>query len=406
MDFIPENGRWPSPFNQAADPAALAGRRIRIADCTLRDGEQQAGIVLNSDDKVAIARSLDALGVHEIEAGTVASSQEDREAIGRIVQAGLNAKISVLCRGINGDIDMAQDVGAWGVRLSFPVSDIEREYKLKGVSEDEYLARALALAEYAAKKNLAVIFSPFDTTRASLPFLRRIAAEFARAGTVDRVRIVDTTGCALPQAISMLVDEVVTAGDGIPVEIHCHNDFGLSCANTLAGVQAGADYVSSTINGIGERCGNASTEEVVMALEILYGYETGLRLERLKGISQEVETLTGIRLSPNKAVVGENAFRHEAGMVVAGLLKNPFTAESYAPEIVGQQRGILLGKKSGVVSVQHKALQLGLEVPEHALAPVLEAVKADAVRLRRSLDDDEFVRVVHATLADLPRAPQ
>lgn len=399
MNFFPENGRWPSPFNQAANPAALAGRQIRVADCTLRDGEQQAGIVLNSDDKVAIARSLDALGVYEIEAGTVASSEEDRAAIGRIVQAGLTARISVLCRGINADIDLAHDVGVWGVRLSFPVSDIEREYKLKGVSEDEYLSRALTLAEYARKRGMAVIFSPFDTTRASLPFLRRIAAEFSRAGTVDRIRIVDTTGCALPQAISHIVGEVVDAGNGVPVEIHCHNDFGLSCANTLAGIQAGADYVSSTINGIGERCGNASTEEVVMALEVLYGYETGLHLERLKALSRQVEELTGIRLSPNKAVVGENAFRHEAGMVVAGLLKNPFTAESYAPEIVGQQRGILLGKKSGVVSVQHKAMQLGLDLPESALAPVLASVKERAVQLRRSLDDDEFVRIVEEILS-------
>ncbi|MHA6645487.1 LeuA family protein [Mesorhizobium sp. A623] len=377
----------------------LRGRVLRVADCTLRDGEQQAGIVLESQDKIAIAHALDEIGVYEIEAGTVASSDEDREAIAAICGFGLNAKISVLCRGVEADIDMAAELGVWGVRLSFPISDIEREYKLKGISEADYIARALELVSHARDKGLEVIFSPFDTTRANMPFLLKVAAELEQCGGVGRLRIVDTTGCALPEAIRQIVGSVRAAAPSLPMEIHCHNDFGLSCANTLAGIAAGADYISTTINGIGERCGNASTEEVVMALEVLYGYDTGIELSKLKRTSELVESRSGIAVHANKAVVGYNAFRHEAGMVVAGVLKNPYTAEPYAPEIVGQTRDILLGKKSGLVSVKYKADQMGLKLCDELMAPLLKAIKEEALQLKRAVNDDEFVTLANALIA-------
>ncbi len=400
MNFTPSNGRWPSPFNEVAGLSRLSDRVIRVADCTLRDGEQQAGIVLDRTAKVEIAQALDGIGVYEIEAGTVASSQEDQEAIAAICTLGLSAKISVLCRGLEADIDMAADLGVWGVRLSFPISDIEREYKLKGISQADYLARMRSLVEYANVKGLAVIFSPFDTTRANLPFLRKVAAELAALDGVDRLRIVDTTGCALPEAIGFIVENVKEAAPSLAMEIHCHNDFGLSCANTLAGLMAGADYASTTINGIGERCGNASTEEVVMALEILCGHDTGVRLASLKAISELVERHCGIAVHANKAVVGQNAFRHEAGMVVAGVLKNPFTAEAYDPAIVGQTRDILLGKKSGLVSVKYKADQLGIGLTDDQMARVLTSVKNEAVRLKRAVNDDEFAELARTVAAE------
>lgn len=400
MQFTPSNGRWPSPFNNVANLGRLDGRVIRVADCTLRDGEQQAGIVLDRVAKVEIAKALDAIGVYEIEAGTIASSDEDREAVAAICALGLSAKTSVLCRGLEADIDLAAEIGVWGVRLSFPISDIEREYKLKGISEEEYVARTRALVKYAHAKGLAVIFSPFDTTRANMPFLRRVAAELAQMEGVDRLRIVDTTGCALPEAIAFIVENVKEAAPGLAMEVHCHNDFGLSCANTLAGVLAGANYISTTINGIGERCGNASTEEVVMALEVLCGYRTGIKLDGLKGISELVERHSGIAVHANKAVVGQNAFRHEAGMVVASVLKNPYTAEAYDPAIVGQRREILLGKKSGLVSVKYKADQLGISLTDQQMAAVLNRVKERAVQLRRALADDEFAEIARAAAAE------
>ena len=391
----PTNGMWPSPFNKASGASIAPERRIRIADCTLRDGEQQAGVVLDRAAKVTIARALDGLGIYEIEAGTVASSEEDRSAIAEMCQLGLRSKISALCRGLNADMDQAAELGVWGVRLSFPISLLERRHKLKGISDDDYLKRTLALCEYGRSKGLNVIFSPYDTTRAELPFLRRLVGALERAGTVDRLRIVDTTGCALPSAISFLIGQIREEAPTLPLEIHCHNDFGLACANTLAGIEAGADYVSSTINGLGERSGNAATEEVAMALEVLYGIDTGLALRKLTEISRLVAELSGVRTQVNKAVVGESAFRHEAGMVVAGLLQDPFTAEAYEPELVGQRRQILLGKKSGLVSISHKVKELGLPVPEESFPAILERVKVTAVAKHRALTDEEFM-----TLAD------
>lgn len=392
------NGMWPSPFNGAAQSGIGPDRKILFADCTLRDGEQQAGVAFNRDAKVEIAKALDRVGIYEIEAGTVASSEEDRQAIADMCRTDLRAKISVLCRGLEVDIDDARKLGVWGVRLSFPVSEIERKHKLKGISDNDYVARALELTRYAADRGLHVIFSPYDTTRAELPLLLRLVSAFEAAGTVHRLRIVDTTGCALPAAISQVVGEVRRAAPKIPVEIHCHNDFGLACANTLAGIAAGADYVSSTVNGLGERCGNAANEEVIMALEVLYGYRTGIDLKALTDLSKLVERLSRITLPVNKAVVGENAFRHEAGMVVAGVLKDPFTAEAYAPEIVGQTRQILVGKKSGLVSIAHKVGLLGIDVDDAAFPDILNAVKVEAGRQGRALTDDEF-RAIAAKFA-------
>lgn len=386
---------WPSPFNETHN-RPLADREIRFADCTLRDGEQQAGIVFDARAKVRIGRLLDEIGVYEIEAGTVASSDEDRNAISLLVQAQLNAKISVLCRGLEADIETAARLGVWGVRLSFPVSAIERTHKLKGISDDEYIQRTLALTSYARSLGMHVIFSPFDTTRADHDFLRRLALALEEEKAVDRLRIVDTTGCALPSAIEAIVELVHSAAPSIPVEIHCHNDFGLACANTLAGVAAGADYVSSTIGGIGERCGNAATEEVAMALEVLNGYHTGLDLRRFTEVATEISELSGIPIPVNKAVVGENAFRHEAGMVVAGVLKDPFTAEAYEPELVGQRREILLGKKSGLVSIDHKLDVLGLQVADEQRSVLLDRVKEAAVDQGRAISDSEFRQLVNS----------
>lgn len=390
MSNGPKDGKWPSPFNQTSGAAIAPGRRILISDCTLRDGEQQAGVVLDRAAKVAIARALDHLGIYEIEAGTVASSEEDRLAIAEMCQLGLRSKISALCRGMNADMDQAAELGVWGVRLSFPISVLERKHKLKGMSDDDYLKRTLELCEYGRRKGLNVIFSPYDTTRAELPFLRRLVATLEQAGTVDRLRIVDTTGCALPSAITYIIEQIREVAPKLPLEIHCHDDFGLACANTLAGIAAGADYASTTINGLGERSGNAATEEVAMALEVLYGISTGLALAKLTEISQMVAELSGVRTQVNKAVVGDSAFRHEAGMVVAGLLQDPFTAESYEPELVGQKRQVLLGKKSGLVSISYKVKEMGLSVPEDSFPEMLNRVKHAAVNKRRALTDDEF----------------
>jgi isopropylmalate/homocitrate/citramalate synthase len=310
-----------SPFaDQAAkaDKVALAPT-LRLSDCTLRDGEQQAGIVFTVEDKITIARALDDIGVYEIEAGTPVQSPEDREAVEAIAHAGLRAKISALARARKDDIDLVQQTGAWGVRLSLPISQIQRVNKIE-LSDEQYLEVAKSITHHAKQRGLYVIFSPYDTTRCDLNFLRRVLDSLQREGTVDQVRLVDTTGCATPHVIRFLAHEMKRAAD-IPIEIHCHNDFGLGVANTIAGAAAGAEYLSVTVNGIGERCGNASLEEVVATLKVLYGADVGIDTAKLTQLSRLVERLSGVTLQVNKAVVGRGAFMHESGMVVAGLLK-------------------------------------------------------------------------------------
>jgi isopropylmalate/homocitrate/citramalate synthase len=396
-----------SPFGTEAHRGSCFPVEVRIADCTLRDGEQQAGIVFTRQDKVDIALALDRLGVYEIEAGTPASSEEDQRAVEEIAAANLNAKVSALARGRTDDIDLVAACGAWAARLSVPISAIQRAHKLN-VDDDKYINLALETAAYTKERGLQCIFSPYDTTRAELSLLRRLLEEFNRAGTVDRVRIVDTTGCATPQIVGFLVREMRKVSD-IPIEIHCHDDFGLAVANTIAGVQQGAEYISVTANGIGERSGNASLEETALALKVLYGVECGIDTTQLHAMSQLVEERSGIALQAHKAVVGKGAFAHESGMVVAGLLKEPFTAESYVPELVGQTRRVILGKKSGVASLEAKLKQLGIELPVEELPRLLTHVKQEAIASKRPVDENklrEFAETISRSVPPDSCAPR
>lgn len=388
-----------SPFAQEA----MAGKvhfapSIRIADCTLRDGEQQAGIVLTSEAKLKIARELSALGVYEIEAGTPASSREDRDAVEAIVAAGLSSNVSALARARREDIDEIGDCGCWGVRLSLPISRIQRAQKAPLEDDAVYLKTALEMTSYAKERGLVCIFSPFDTTRCDLDFLRKVLSALANHGTVDRVRLVDTTGCATPHVVRFLVGEMKKAAD-IPIEIHCHNDFGLAVANTIAGAEAGAEYLSVTMNGIGERAGNAALEETATALKVLYDIDLGLDLSRLHSLATLVQEETGVALQRHKPVVGSGAFAHESGMVVAALLKDPFTAESYAPELVGQERQIVLGKKTGAASVRAKLEAMDLAATPEQLARLVDVVKSEAIRTRRFVDDQAFARLAGEVVA-------
>lgn len=385
-----------SPFHEDAAAEFNFPPDIRVADCTLRDGEQQVGVVFGKAEKIRIAKALDALGVYEIEAGTPAVSGEDRDALSAIANAGLKARVSALSLARRPDIDVVRDTGAWAVRLSLPIGYVQRGAKLK-LDDAEYLKRAIDVTTYARERGLYVIFSPYDTTRCDLRFLQRVVEELHERGTVDRIRLVDTSGCATPQAIGHLVGAVRKATP-TPLEIHCHNDFGLATANTLAGAQAGAQYLSVTINGIGERAGNASLEETAVALRVLYGIDTGLNMERLTSVSRLVEEASRVRLQDNKAIVGRNAFAHESGTVVAGVLEEPFTAEAYAPELVGQDRRIVLGKKSGARSVDYRLSQAGMTADAGARDELLRLVKQEAIATKAAVSDERFVALARSVL--------
>jgi isopropylmalate/homocitrate/citramalate synthase len=222
-------------------------------------------------------------------------------------------------------------------------------------------------------------------------FLERVLHEIAKAGTVDRVRLVDTVGSASPVAIKYLVHKMKSILGSIPVEVHCHDDFGMATACTIAGAEAGAEYLSTTMNGLGERAGNAPTEEVLVALKFLYDVDLNVKLEKLNETSRLVEELSGVRLQQHKAVVGRHAFSHEAGTVVAAVFKNSFVAEAYRPEAVGQKREILIGKKSGAQSLAKKLEENGLTLPKEAIRELLGKVKDFSIIHKRALTDEEFL---------------
>jgi isopropylmalate/homocitrate/citramalate synthase len=390
MTDTPDRRGVISPFNTIGmSPSALMTNPPRIADCTLRDGEQMAGLVFNKEDKVAIARLLDNLGVHDLEVGTPAVSDEDRLAVEEIVASRPRAMISALARSDKRDVDLVARCGAQAVRISQPISNLQRDAKFK-LDDEAYLKQAIDISTYSKEKGLQVIFSPYDTTRADVDLLKRLLVEFRRLGCVDRVRLVDTAGAATPHAIRYLVGVMTDAGGGIPIEVHCHNDFGLAVANTLAGAEAGAAYLSVTVNGVGERAGNASLEEVVMALQTLYRLDLGLRLDLLYQLSREVAARSKVPVQPHKAVVGSNAFAHETGMVVAGVLKDPSTAEPYPPELVGQTRSILIGKKSGRASIEYKLHELGIEVSADRIPELLARVKDRSIESKSPISDEQF----------------
>jgi len=368
---------------------------IHITDCTLRDGEQQAGIAFSWQDKVAIARALDSLGIYEIEVGTPASSAEDEKAAREIVKMRPKVKISALARATKGDIDLLSDIGVWGANISLPIGDLQRQHKLKW-DEQRYIDTCLELVAYARNKGLHVNFSPYDTTRADFEFLDRVLTAVKNSGNVDRVRLVDTVGSSNPIGIRYMVRRMKKILKDTPLEIHVHDDFGLALANTIAAVEAGADVISSTINGIGERCGNAATEEIVLTLQMLYGIDLGVDCSKLLETCNLVAELSGVPISQIKSIVGRNSFSHETGTVVAGVLEIPFTAEPYTPALVGQQRSFLIGKKSGKASIvmKLKELNLGEKTPEQ-LEKILEQVKIFSITNKRCLEDAEFRELVN-----------
>ncbi len=369
---------------------------VKIADCTLRDGEQQAGITLTVEDKVAIARQLDKLGVHEIEVGTPASSDTDREAARQIVALDLKrSKITALARAKKEDIDLLVQLGVWGANISMPIGDLQREVKLKIKTKEEYIDKCLEITSYARSKGLHVNLSPYDTTRCDIAFLLDVLKVVSASGNIDRIRLVDSVGSASPDGITYMVKNMKKIMGNIPLEIHVHNDFGLAMANTLAAVCAGADVVSCTMNGIGERSGNAATEEIILTLQMIYGVDLGIDCSVLKATSELVERLTNVHIAKNKAVVGTNCFAHESGLAVAGMLKGcSFNSEPYLPELVGQKTIYVLGKKSGKKSVEMMLEKFNIPYTAEQVERLLSEVKTFAVTNKRALGDTDFIALV------------
>jgi isopropylmalate/homocitrate/citramalate synthase len=367
------------------------GGRVGLYDTTLRDGEQTVGVVLDPGQKLEIARLLDELGIDRIEAGFPRVSQDDWDAVKLISDAGLRAEVWGFSRAVPADLEALVELGVRASVIESPISDLKLD--AIGVTREKMLDRITAAMRFAAEHGIHAAFFGVDSTRARPDFYERVYKAAVDEGAKE-VAVVDTLGIASPEAVADLVGRTVEwVGADVPVHFHGHNDFGLATAAAVAAVRAGARWVHGTINGMGERAGNANLGEVALALRALYGVESNLHLERLREVSERVRELSGYALEPWKPVTGETLFRRESG-AVASQFHDPPSIEPYSSELVAAERGIVLGKKSGLDSIRIKAEELGLDVPEKRRAEVLARVKELGARKRGLVSDDEFRSLV------------
>ena len=346
---------------------------IRIFDTTLRDGEQSPGVSLTAEDKIEIAKQLSLLGVDAIEAGFPSSSDGEKKVIKDIVKAGLGTEICGLSRANRKDIDAAVDCEVDTVHVFIPTSQVQMKYAVN-MTPEQVLSATVDSIEYVKKHGLTCEFSPMDATRSELPYLKKVCKAAQDAG-MDRLNVPDTVGIMVPKTMAKLIEDLKTVVT-VPISIHCHDDFGMAVANSLAAVEAGASQVHCTINGLGERAGNASLEEIVMALHMLYKCKTGVNTRLLYSTSRMVATLTGLSVQANKAIVGENAFAHESGIHTRGVTEKPLTFEPIKPELVGRTRKLVAGKLAGTRGIKAELEEIGIHPTEEQLKEIVQRVKA------------------------------
>jgi isopropylmalate/homocitrate/citramalate synthase len=377
---------WTGSLN---DRYAIRGS-VGLYDTTLRDGEQTVGVVLDPDEKLEIARLLDELGIERIEAGFPRVSDDDWQAVEKIAGAGLRAEVWGFSRAVPADLEALVELGVQHSVIESPISDLKLD--AIGVSRETMLERIANAMRFAADHDIHAAFFGVDSTRADADFYRRVYETAVEAGAKEVV-VVDTLGIASPEAVADLVGATGQYVDGLPVHFHGHNDFGLATASAVAAVRAGAAWVHGTINGMGERAGNANLGEVALTLRALYGVATNLRLDRIRAVAERVRELSGYDLEPWKPVTGDTLYRRESG-AVASQFHDPPSIEPYSSALVGAERAVVLGKKSGLDSIRIKADELGLDVPDARRAEVLAAVKKLGAEKRGLVTDDEFRTIV------------
>ena len=374
---------WTGALN---DAYAIDGH-VGLYDTTLRDGEQTVGVVLDPEQKLEIAKLLDELGIDRIEAGFPRVSQDDWDAVKLVSEAGLRAQVWGFSRAVPADLEALVELGVPASVIESPISDLK--LNAIGVSREKMLDRITSAMRFAAEHGIYAAFFGVDSTRAEPGFYEQVYKAAVEAGAREVV-VVDTLGIASPEAVADLVGRTVEwVGADVPVHFHGHNDFGLATASAVAAVRAGATWVHGTINGMGERAGNANLGEVALTLRALYGVESNLKLDRIRDVSGRVRQLSGYALEPWKPVTGETLFRRESG-AVASQFHDPPSIEPFSSELVSTDRGIVLGKKSGIDSIRIKAEELGLDVPEDRYPELLAKVKARGVEKRGLVTDEEF----------------
>lgn len=374
--------------------------RVQIHDATLRDGEQTPGVVFSVADKVAIAEKLAEVGVERIEAGMPAVSNDDFEAIKQITKLGLKSKIYTFARAINADIDKTVECGAQGVILEVPIGYPKLQWQFKWTWED-VLRKSVDVIKYAKARNLEVVYFPYDTTRAREEDLTNLLTRIVQDARPDSIGIVDTMGCVLPEAMKYMV-RLVKRLTNLPVEAHTHNDFGMAVATELAAVEAGAEVVHSCSNGLGERTGNAALEELMVALHVLYGYETQYRLDKIPELGDLVRRLSGLPIAVNKPILGARNFTRESGIGVDLVVKKPLAMFGTHPALTGRAGDVVLGKKSGKASITYTLERMGITgADDAAVGEMLQIVKERSIAKRGLIGDDEFREIADGVLGSV-----
>ena len=359
-----------------------------MVDTTLRDGEQTAGVVFANEEKLAIATMLSDLGVDQLEVGIPTMGGDEKNAIKSIVKRNLKSSIMAWNRAVISDIQESIDCGVDAVAISISVSDIHIKNKLK-TSREWVLENMVKSVEYAKKNGLYVSVNGEDASRADREFLIKFMKAAKEVGA-DRFRYCDTVGVMGPFQIE---EEIKCLHDNakLDIEMHTHNDFGMATANAIAGLRGGANHVGVTVNGLGERAGNAALEEVVMALKFVYGCDVNMDTTMFREISEYVSKASGRELPIWKAIVGTNMFAHESGIHADGAIKNPKNYEAFDPSVVGLERQIVIGKHSGKAAIVNKFKEYNIELTNEEASVILEMVRSTSVRLKRSLFDKEIV---------------
>ena len=397
--YFRENEWWVSPYNYAPEVRKTYDlpARVSIHDATLRDGEQTPGVVMSVAEKIAIAEKLDEIGVDRIEAGMPAVSEQDFQAIKAISRLGLKAKIYTFARAMNADIDKAIECGCHGVIVEVPIGYPKLKYQFKWTWED-VLKKSVGVINYAKSRGMHVVYFPYDTTRAREEDLTNLLTGIMQEAPPDSIGVVDTMGCILPEAMKFMV-RMVKKLTNLPVEVHTHNDFGLAVATELAGVEAGAEVVHSCANGLGERTGNAALEELIVALHVLYGYDTHYNLAKLPELGELVSRISRFPIAANKPILGDRNFTRESGIGVDLVVKEPLAMFGTHPALTGRRGEVVLGKKSGKLSITYNLEQLGItDADDEAVGEMLKRVKDKGIEKRGLLTQEEFREIVDSVL--------
>ncbi len=374
-------------FSQKAG-TEIDHKNIKIDDTTLRDGEQTAGVVFANDEKVSIAKMLDKVGVHQIEAGIPTMGGDEKEAIKRIAALGLNCSVLGWNRAVKSDIDASIECGVDAVAISLSSSDIHIEHKLMK-SREWVLESVKTSVDYAKGFNLYVSVNAEDASRSDMEFLLQFARTARDAGA-DRLRYCDTLGILDPFETFIRVKNIIDI-IGIDIEMHTHNDFGMAIANAIAGIKAGATYVNTTINGLGERAGNAAFEELIMALKYIEGVDLGFNTTLFRSISEYVAKASNRIIPSWKPIVGGKLFVYESESRFSGVLSDTKTYGLFNERDVGLDKKVILGKYSGVNTIIYKLNTLGFKISENEAEELAEIIRDKTVSLKRALFDSEII---------------